>query len=231
MGRLAGQRRVAQTLVANATTLGSLTIAGACIVNAGFGCNGDASIGGTSTAQGGHVGFPPNLPDTSHDTAPLTSTAGRCYAFFVGNAEKSIASLYVGAYLGTAAVAGAGGAAVNWAEIGIATGTLETDANGALTDLTIRGYASIDTEARAGVASYAEKQITGLNIAPGTGLWVVVAASYETTQAGFRAFDGVQPNTGRYRAACQPSLNVGVALAFTDAAYSVLIPGMRRKVL
>jgi hypothetical protein len=127
---------------------------------------------------------------------------------------------------------GAGGAAVNWAEIGIATGTLETEAAGALTDLTIRGFASIDAEARAGSTVFAEKQITGLAIDAGTGLWIVVAQSYQTTQATFRSFDGVAGGgTCRHRAATQPSLNLNVARDFTDSAYTVATPRMHRRIV
>jgi hypothetical protein len=218
---------------ANITAEGDLTIElGSLIALQDASIGSSLTVGGTSTAQGGHVGaYAPSYPDTVHDTGALLSTAGRCYAYYAGTAPRDLTSIYVAAYMGTAAVAGGGGAALNWAEIGIAVGTLEADAAGAATDLTIRGYASINAEAIAGAANFAEKEIAGINIPAGTGLWVVVAASYQTTQAGFRSFDGVQPNIGRFRAACQPSLNLGVPLAFTDAAYVVAIPQMRRKVL
>lgn len=194
---------------------------------------GDVDIGGTSTAHGGHVGaYSQLVPDNPQDTSSFTTVAGRCYAFYVGPAPKDLTSIYVSAYVATAAVAGAGGAALNWAEIGIATGTLETEAAGAETDLTIRGYASIDTEARAGATSFAEKQITGLSILAGTGLWVVMAESYETTQGVVRSFDGVAGGGAcRFRAACQPSLSLNAALAFTDSAYTVATPRMTRRIV
>ncbi len=178
--------------------------------------DGDLIVTGTSTARGGHVGHPRIVPGTPNDSVPQLYTSGRAFARYVGQAQRDLTTIDVMTYLGTAAVAGGGGAALNWAEIALATGALETIAAGGNTDLTIRAYADMNAEALAAASNVIEKTLAGLAITAGTGLWVITAEAYQTTQLGMRAWDGVDlTGRQRHRDACQPSLNVGAALAFT----------------
>lgn len=204
-----------------APNLPSLTIDGALIVGGNTTIGGALDVTGTSTAHGGHVGHARIIADQPNDTAPLLNTAGRAYAWYVGEAQKDLSSIDIMVHLGTPAVAGGGGAALNWAELALATGTLESLANGANTDLTVRGYTSFAAEALIGNTTI-EKTVATTAIVAGTGIWAVVASSHQTTQLQFRGPDGIE-QTGRSRfAASQPSLNVGVAVAYAANAGALL---------
>lgn len=161
---------------------------------------------------------------------PFTPISAKCYALYLGEARRNLSSIRVALYIhGVAAVAGGGGAALNWAEIGIATGTLEDNAGKASTTLTVKGYASIDTEARTAATAVVEKNITGISIAEGEGMWQVFASTYETLPMNLRYIGAAGNISGEYRAktTTQPSLIVGVPTAFVDDAGGTAIPWFR----
>lgn len=164
---------------------------------------------------------------TTDDTGSLLATSGRAYARYLGPAPRQMSSITAIAYVAAAAaVAGAGGASVNWAEVALATGTY---AYAASIDLTILAAASIDTEVKAGAAVSVAKTLSGFDLAPGTDLWLVVAAAYESTQASFRIPSGVNVDgTTRIRASTRPSTNLNTPLAFAwTVGAGLAVPWMR----
>lgn len=147
-------------------------------------------------------------------TGSLTLTAGRAYAYYIGEVPKALTSILGTYYLhGVAAVAGGGGASVNWAEIAIATGTL-TDMAASI-NLTVLGSASINANAVAAATQWYGTTIT-CTIPARTDLWVIVASSYETTQMSVRVPTNFINGRGYARTAnsFQPSLQVGTPTAF-----------------
>lgn len=143
----------------------------------------------------------------------LALTADTMYAQHLGKTLDAITSVSLQVYVSGVAAAGAG-----WAEIAIATGTFTPITSPTLTP---RGYASIDTEVKAGATASYSKTISGLAIDPETDIWAIVACNYATTQAALRlhAGDGDRAGVSPRRAAGgRPSLAIGSALAFTYTA-------------
>lgn len=164
--------------------------------------------------------FPAGFLPTKDTGGPVNVASGTCGALYVGDAQRDMTSIDVHTYIhGVAAEAGAGGDALNWAEIGIAIGTFENYAGRANTDLTIKGYASFDAEARTAATAVAAKSIGGIQIPAGSGLWIVIASAYETLPANYRYVAAHSPIIGewRKRAATRPSLNLDVPLTFAAA--------------
>ena len=218
----------AVTLTTSGAIVAGTTVAATTTVTAGTGITattGDvtstagnlvATAGQVDAAQG-IVGYQKLFPaPTTDDTGSMTTTAGRAYAMYMGQAPRNLTSIDVAFYIhGVAAVAGGGGASVNWAEIAIATGAFENFTGGTSTDLTILAYTSIDTEAKIAATAGYQKTLTA-TITRGQSMWIVIAGSYETTQMSLRTRDGADiEGYGRIRAATQPSLNLSTPLAFT----------------
>lgn len=182
--------------------------------------NASLSSAGALDALGGVTGqgqfFPPGVDASG---GPLTMVAGKAYAYYVGQAPRNLTAMDLHCYIhGVAAVAGGGGAALNWAEVAIASGPKPSSLQ-ANVNLTVLAYASIDTEAKAGATTLVSKAVSAFSLARDLGMWVVVAASYQTTQASLRFSNGSDV-TGllRTRSACQPSANINAPLAFATAA-------------
>lgn len=147
-------------------------------------------------------------------TGSLILTSGRAYAFYIGEVPKALTSILATYYLsGAAAVAGGGGAALNWAEMAIATGTLGSME--ASTSLTVLGSASFNANAVGGVTQWYGTSITA-TIPARTGLWLIMASAYETTQVSVRVPTNFINARGYARTAnaFQPSANVGTPTAF-----------------
>lgn len=154
--------------------------------------------------------------------------SGRAYARYIGVHPIALASVRV--WTGTsstAAVAGAGGAGLNWAELAIATSGAP-DSQVTTVTLTALGSASIDTEVRAGSQTTIHKTIT-VYIPPLTHMWLIMASAYETTQVTPRVPQGADyMGLAALRDAYQPSLNIGTPLAFTtDPTHAVVVPSLR----
>ncbi len=202
----------------------SLTTSGALVagttITAGTGLTvtaGDATISaGAVNARDGVTGqslyFPGVMTDVT--AGPLTATSGQCYARYVGQAPKLFTAADVRFFLhGAAAVAGGGGDSLNWAEVGIATGTPTGD-------LTILAAVTISAEAVASSSTGAYvKALSSFSVAQGLGMWIVTGGAYETTQVSYRyPPDTDVLNVVKIRAATRPTLNLNTPLTFTDAA-------------
>lgn len=172
-------------------------------------------------------------PIAAGDTGSLTFVAGTAYALHLGLSRKAVAQVLAQFYQhGVSAVAGASGVSLNWAEVAIATG--DPGQMAANANLTIRGYASINAQAIASATEWRSSLVSGLSIPKGHNMWVVIACSYETTQMACRIPLGYVNGRGyaRTRAACQPSLNVGTALAFAGTVGAgTVVPMMSAQVL
>lgn len=151
--------------------------------------------------------------DTNEEnTGSLTTTAARCYAKYWGARTVPLTALDVFAYINGVAAATSG-----YAELGIATSTA-TDIFATSVSLTLLGYASIDTEVKAGATVGVRKSLTGLSIPANRDVWVVVVASYDVTQASFRTAGNGGGDTRGYTRiadATRISTNIGTAVAFT----------------
>lgn len=167
-------------------------------------------------------GFPPvavsrvlTVPRNA-DTGAITCVAGTTYAMYIGSWGAPLSSIDVGYYTHSLAAVGAG-----WAELGIATGPVASQV--ATTSLTVRGFVSVDTEVKLGTTTVRTATITGLAIAAGADLWLVVGGSHATTQASYRSAavndrDVMGYACSRADAAStttRPSLNIGTARDFT----------------
>lgn len=167
---------------------------------------------GTVRPRGGIL-YPSRLLGNDGVIGPsgsLTLTADTIYARYIGRAASPLSSIRVIAYVSGAAAVGAG-----WAEIAIATGDFTTPL--ANVTLTPRGYASIDTEVKAGLTSPYTKTITGLALSPVDDLWLLVACNYATTQATLRINAGDGDRSGaapRAVAAGRPSTLIETATTY-----------------
>jgi hypothetical protein len=166
------------------------------------------------------AGKDPLLPAHDAATGSAISISGRAYARYVGKRTKIVTTVDAHVYRATAAAAGTG-----WAEIAVATGELETIAGIAGTDLTVVGYASIDTEVKAGGLAVISKTIGSLSIPANTGIWIIVAGAYDTTQASYRTVEEVMGL--RVKDATQPSTIVGVPTSFVGSTAAQAIPWMK----
>lgn len=181
---------------------------------------------GAISAEGGIAGVSPMLVPPMFDTGPMTATAGRCYAQWVGRADRRITSLKTWIYSAAAPV-GAGAT-----EIGVATGVLNYSDNSE--SLTTRGFVDISSLVITGTTTKKPATITGLNIAPGDDIWLVNWASYATTQPSWRYHLGVDATgLSRFLDGYRPSLNIGVAGAFACTPGSALVscPQMHAELL
>lgn len=146
------------------------------------------------------------------NTGSLTTTAARCYAKYWGARSRVIGAMDVMAY-----IHGVAAATTGYAEVGIGT-SVAADLYANSVDITLLGFASIDTEVKAGATASTRKSITGLSIPANRDIWVLCVASYDTTQASFRtAGTGGGDTRGytRIAASTRISTNLGVAVAFT----------------
>ncbi len=117
-----------------------------------------------------------------------------------------------------------GGAAVNWAEVGIATGTA-----GASPSLTAKYYADASASGASGFAGATgikTTNITGVTLAAGEDIWLIWSWKIGAggTGAVFRGLSVADDlNVGVYatRASYQPSANINSAQTFTAEAFNV----------
>ncbi len=161
--------------------------------------------------------LPDELGDSLGPHAMVSSTA---YARYVGPTDDPLTELDVAGYIhGVAAVAGGGGAALNWAEFAIAI-SANPARMAANLDLTILGTADVTNEAlNAGAGSAIKrKTILGLRIPAGAHLWVLASTAFQTTNMTMRYANSDGQGRWRTRAACQPSLNLNAPLAFATTA-------------
>lgn len=183
---------------------------------------------GTISAEGGVAGVSPSLTPPMFDTSALLVTAGVGYAQWIGRAPKRITSI-TNCYVNLSTAASGTG----WAELALASGTLSAFASSI--DLTVQAYADIDTEAKAGGTRVISKTISGVNFAPGDDIWMIFASSHSVTQTTTRYNNGPDlKGYSRTRAAFQPSLNIGSALAFTRSAalgVAVAVPQMAADII
>lgn len=171
------------------------------------------------------------FPDagTAESAGPLTMTSLRSYARYVGQSPRLITSADIHCYIhGVAAVAGAGGASVNWAEVAIASGPIATSLQASL-NLTILAYASITAEAVASSSTnLVSKAVSSFSLSPDLGIWLIVATAFETTNMSMRYVYGTDiRGLTRIRSSCQPSANLNTPLAFTTTApTAALVPDL-----
>lgn len=174
-------------------------------------------IRGFSRRGAGAIGFSRNMgPQIAGDTGSLTVTSGTCYAQYIGQVPRALSSILAMFYgNATNAVAGAGGASVNWAEIGIAKGPLGAMSTAPV--LTVLGYTSINTQVTAASTAWQAVSVAAA-IPANTDLWIVVAAAYETTQASFRIPTNWVNGRGyaATKAATRPSLVLNSAQTFAS---------------
>jgi hypothetical protein len=168
-----------------------------------------------TTGFEGDMGSPGWLgPIITDATGSLVLTSGRAYAQYLGEVPKALTSILATYYLhGVSAVAGGGGASVNWAEVAIATGTLgEMEAS---TSLTVLAYTSINGNVTAAGTQWYGTSITA-TVPARTGLWLVFASAYETTQVSVRIPTNFLNARGYARTAnaFQPSAQIGTPTAF-----------------
>jgi hypothetical protein len=172
-------------------------------------------------------------PIAAGDTGAFPLVSGTCYALHLGLSRRTLTDFLAQFYQsGTNAVAGGGGAALNWAEIAVATG--DPGSMAANANLTIRGYSSWNAEALAAATEWRSKLITGLSIPKGLNLWVLIAAAYQTTQPQCRIPVNYVNGRGmaRTRANCQPSLNLNAPLAFAGTVTTgTVVPWMSGQAL
>jgi hypothetical protein len=165
--------------------------------------------------------------DVVETGGPMAMTSSRAYARYVGQAPRTITAADLHAYIhGAAAVAGAGGATLNWAEVAIASGPISTSLQASL-DLTLLAYAPITAEAVAAASStLASKAVSGFSLGKDLGIWVIVACAFQTTNMSMRYVLGTDvQGYARTRNSCQPSLNLNTPLAFTTVApTAALVP-------
>jgi len=180
------------------------------------------SVTGTVSASGGVTGQQKFFPDagTFESGGPLTMTSSRSYARYVGQAPRDITAADLHIYLHSgAAVAGAGGASLNWAEAAIASGPVPTALQASL-NLTILAAVSFDAEAQAlSATTLITKTVSSFSLAKDLGIWLITACAYETTNKSMRFVLGADVvGMSRLRSSCQPSANLNTPLAFTTTA-------------
>lgn len=156
----------------------------------------------------------------AENTGSMTTVAATCYAQYWGRWSIPLTAMDVYTY-----IHGVAPTVTGYCEIGIATSTA-ADLYTASVSLTILASASIDTEVKAAATASARKSLTGVSIPAFRDIWVVIAGSYDTTQAQFRtpgAGGGDTRGYARTRAACQPSTNLNTALAFAWTVGAALV--------
>lgn len=145
------------------------------------------------------------------NTGSLTSTSGRCYAQLIGSYTRAVSAFDAWYY-----VHGVAAATTGYAEIALGTSTT-ADLFTATVSITPVAYASIDTQVKIATTVAYRNAFTGLSIGPGVDIWVMVVASYDTTQASFRSSAGGNGDIrgyARYLAAFRPSTNIGTPGSF-----------------
>ena len=150
------------------------------------------------------------------DTSSIVTTAGKCYARYLGRWSVPLTTIDLLFYIhGVAAVAGGGGPTLNWAELAIGTSPT-TDIFSTNINLTALAYVSIDTEAKIASTTCYKKTLSGIIIPANTDMWIMIAGSYQTTQMSLRSCSVPDiRGAGRTKTSYQPSLNIGSAQAFT----------------
>jgi len=148
-------------------------------------------------------------------TRSITST--NTYAVYVGKAPRSITSANVRYRVTTAAIT------VTWAEVALATGSINVGGN---PTLTVRGYADVS-----GVVTSTGQKTTSLSVSSGQSinegddLWVLYGNN-ATTVTVLRAqsiADDLQVGAAAFLAT-RPSLNVGNGQAYTIETATALSP-------
>ncbi len=154
-------------------------------------------------------------------TANLTSvrsiTSTNSYAVYLGKAPRSITSANVRYRVTTAAVT------ITWAEIALATGSINVGGN---PTLTIRGYADVSGVVTAtGQFTTSVSVSSGQAINEGDDLWVMYGnnASTVTVLRAQSIADDLQVGVFAYLS-MRPSTNVGVANAFTIESATATSP-------
>lgn len=151
--------------------------------------------------------MPPHFA-TANLTSVRTTTSAVAYAVYMGRAPRSLSTVRLRLRVTTAA------ATITWAEVAIATGTINVGGN---PTLTVRGYADVSTV----VNSTGQKSIdipvsSGQAINEGDDLWAIYGASATTVlvvRAASIADDlqvGLQASLSN-----RPSTNVGVGQVYT----------------
>lgn len=154
-------------------------------------------------------------------TANLTSvrslTSTNTYAVYVGKAPRSITSATVRSRVTT------GAATITWAEIALATGSINVGGN---PTLTVRGWTDVSgTFNSTGQKSTSVSVSAGQAINEGDDLWVLIGNN-ATTVAVLRAAsiaDDLQVGTAAFLAT-RPSSNVGSGQAYTIETATELSP-------
>ena len=145
---------------------------------------------------------------TANLTTAKTITSASTFAVYVGRAPKPITSATLRLRVTTAA------ATITWAEVALATGTINVGGN---PTLTVRGFADVAAVVNSlGQKSVAWSASAGQTINEGDDVWVLIG-NQATTALQVRAQSiaddlqvGVQASL-----ATRPSLNVGTAQAYT----------------
>ena len=154
---------------------------------------------------------------TANLTGTRSITSTNSYAVYVGKAPRSITSANVRYRVTTAAIT------VTWAEVALATGSINVGGN---PTLTVRGYADVS-----GVVTSTGQKTTSLSVSSGQSinegddLWVMYGNA-ATTVAVLRAqsiADDIQVGVFAFLAT-RPSLNVGNAQAYTIDGATALAP-------
>jgi len=162
-----------------------------------------------------------SLPE-SFSTANLTSakaiTSASSFAVYIGKAPRSYSageSISIRLRVTTAA------ATITWAEVAVATGSVNPGAN---PTLTVRGFADVSASYNSlGQKTTAITLASGQAIAEGDDIWVVIG-NQATTALQVRAQSVADDLQAGLQAslATRPSLNIGNGQAYTIEAATVL---------
>lgn len=154
---------------------------------------------------------------TQNLTSVRSITSGNSYAVYVGKAPRSITSANVRYRVTTAAVT------ITWAEIALATGSINVGGN---PTLTVRGYADVSgTVTATGRFTTSVSVSSGQAINEGDDLWVIYG-NQASTVAVLRAqsiADDLQVGVFAYLST-RPSSNVGNTQAYTIESATAIMP-------
>lgn len=157
------------------------------------------------------------LFSTANLTGVRSITATNSYAVYVGKAPRSLTSASVRYRVTTAAVT------VTWAEIALATGSINVGGN---PTLTVRGYADVSAVVTAtGQFTTAVNVSAGQAINEGDDLWAIFGNNASTV-AVLRAqsiADDIQVGVFAFLST-RPSSNVGNAQAYTIDGATAIMP-------
>lgn len=172
-----------------------------------FNTSGVPKLYGVNSPNTSSVMVPP-LFATANLTGVKTITSGSTFAVYVGKAPRAITSATIRCRVTTAV------ATITWAEVAIATGTINVGAN---PTLYVRGWTDVSgTFNSTGQKSVSVSVASGQAINEGDDLWVLIGNA-ATTAAIVRAMSIADDTQVGVRAslATRPSLNVGTGQAYT----------------